>query len=223
MSVDERDELAAACATGRTVAAGEQILAAGDRPDDLFLLLDGWATRSNEAATGGRQITAILLPGEVCNLDAVLIERAASDVRMVTQGRVAALPVGRACELGRDHPSIGRTYLWLALREQRRLDRTILSLGRQSARQRVAHLLCGLADRLGLSDFDFPLTQDQLADAVGVTNIHVCRVLGELRRDGLIATDNRRLALLEEQVLRTIGGFEPESRSRGLHRSAAAA
>lgn len=178
----------------------------------------GWAVRSIRATDSARQIIAILLPGDVCNLDAMLVDSAPCEVRMLTPGRVVPVPIERACALGQEHQGIARTYLWLAFREQHRLARTALGLGRQSARERLANLLCGLAHRLGTRDFDFPLTQDQLADVLGLTNIHVCRVLGELRRDGLIRTDSRRMVLLEENVLRRIGGFEPELEFGPSHR-----
>lgn len=211
MSDHERGALKAECETPRRVAADDRLVVAGERPSHLLILTEGWAIRCVRTANGARQILAILLPGNVCNLDAMLVEHAPSEVRMLTSGRVVPVPIERACALGREHQGIARAYLWLAFREQHRLARTALSLGRQSARERLANLLCGLAHRLGTGDFDFPVTQDQLADALGVTNIHVCRVLGELRRDGLVRTDNRRMVLLEETVLRNIGAFEPEA------------
>ena len=210
LSTSELAALEAACDNPREIGVGEWLSIAGEPSSHLHVLTEGWAARSLSKPDGTRQIVAILLPGEVCNLDDLTLDRAFCDLRMLTSGRAVSLPIERARALGRRHSGIGDTYIRLGVRERVALSRTALSLGRRMARERIASLLCDLSNRLGTRDFDLPLTQDQLADAVGLTSIHVCRVLGELENAGLIERSAKRMILSDEHELRRIGGFDPD-------------
>ena len=210
LSGPEREALSSACNGSRPIVAGEWLVHSGEPSAHLHVLVDGWAVRSLSTPDDKRQIVALLLPGDVCNVDDLMLQRAICDVRMLTRGCVASLPIGTARALGWRHPGIGETYVRLGLRERVALSRTALSLGRRMARERIAALLCDLSHRLGTPEFDLPLTQDQIADAVGLTSIHVCRILGELEGAGLIERSTRHMILRDEDELRRIGGFEPD-------------
>ena len=131
-----------------------------------------------------------------------------------THSTIVALPRDRALALAAQHPGTARTFTWLALVENAILSRCALSLGRRSAKERLAHLLCELSVRLEAegeneSSFACPLTQEQLADALGLTAVHVNRTMQQLRNGGLVATENRTVTLPDVERLRQVGGFDP--------------
>jgi CRP-like cAMP-binding protein len=125
-----------------------------------------------------------------------------------------ALSRDRALALLTQYPGIARAFMWLGLIENATLSKWTLSLGRRSAIERLAHLLCELSVRLGAesdeeSSFAFPLTQEQIGDALGLTAVHVNRTMHQLRADGLIEIANRYLTIPNIAKLRQAGGFDP--------------
>jgi CRP-like cAMP-binding protein len=195
------------------------------RVDALHIVTDGWAFRYATTKEGRRQISALLLPGDIANLDSLMFDELDYGIRTITETTIVSLPKERALALAR-HPGIARTFTWLGLVDNAILSRWALSLGRKSAIERFAHLLCELSVRLGVGDgndscFAFPLTQEVLGDALGLTTIHVNRTMQQLRSEGLIATDNRTIILPNLVRLREVGGFDPHylhaaSRERAL-------
>lgn len=223
LSRDERDALEDAVVSTRSVNANTDLVREGERMDTLFIVAEGWACRYTTTREGGRQLPALLVPGDVGNLDSLMFDRLDYGVRTLTQATIVALPRDRALALAAQHPGIARTFTWLALVENAILSKWALSLGRRSAKERLAHLLCELSVRLDAEDgnessFAFPLTQEQVADALGLTSVHVNRTMQQLRSDGMVATANRTIILPDLQGLRQIGGFDP----RYLHAEPAA-
>ena len=210
----ERDALEEAVASTRSVNANTDLVREGERTDTLFIVADGWACRYTTTREGGRHLPALLVPGDVDNLDSLMFDRLDYGVRTFTQATIVALTRDRALALAAQHPGIARTFTWLALVENVILSKWALSLGRRSAKERLAHLLCELSVRLDAEDgnetsFSFPLTQEQVADALGLTSVHVNRTMQQLRNDGMVATANRTMTLPDAQGLRRIGGFDP--------------
>jgi CRP-like cAMP-binding protein len=159
-------------------------------------------------------LSALLLPGDVGNLDSLMFDRLDYGVRTITEGKIVALPRDRALALATQHQGIARSFMWLGSVENATLSRWGLSLGRRSAVERLAHFLCELSVRLdaehdGESNFAFPLTQELIADALGLTSVHVNRTMRQLRIDGLIEIANRTLTIPNVAKLRQAGGFEP--------------
>ena len=156
----------------------------------------------------------MLVPGDVGNLDSLMFDRLDYGVRTLTLATIVALSRDRALALAAQYPGIARTFTWLALVENAILSKWALSLGRRSAKERLAHLLCELSVRLDADDgvassFPLPLTQEQLADALGLTSVHVKRTLQQLRVEGMVVTANRTMTLPDVAGLRRIGGFDP--------------
>ena len=198
----------------RKVGPNVDLVREGERADTVFIVSDGWACRYATTREGGRQFPALLVPGDAANLDTLLFDRIDYGVRTITPTTVVALPRDRALALATEHPGIARTFTWLGLVENAILSKWALSLGRRSALERLAHLLCELSVRLDAEDdeqssFAFPLTQEQLADALGLTPVHVNRTMQQLRSDGMITTTNRTMTLPDVPALRRIGGFDP--------------
>ena len=214
LSREERHALEDAAVSTRSVGANTDLVREGERADTLFIVIEGWACRYMTTREGGRQLSALLVPGDVGNIDSLLFNRLDYGVRTLTQTTVIALPRDRALALAAQHPGIARTLTWLALVENAILGKWALSLGRRSAKERLAHLLCELSVRLDAEDrnessFAFPLTQEQIADALGLTPVHVNRTMQQLRNEGIVATANRTMTLPDVEGLRQIGGFDP--------------
>jgi CRP-like cAMP-binding protein len=186
----------------------------GEGAEALPIVLDGWACRYTTTKEGSRQLSALLLPGDVGNLDTLMFDRLDYGVRTLTQAKIVTLPRDRASALAAQHAGISRSFMWLALVDNAILSRWGLSLGRRSALERLAHLLCELsvlvdAESDGESRFAFPLTQELLADALGLTAVHVNRTMRQLRTEGLIEIENRTLTIPDVAKLRQAGGFDP--------------
>lgn len=214
LSRDEQHALEEAVSAVRSVRPNVDLVREGEAADNLHVVTQGWACRYTMTRDGGRQLPAVLVPGDIGNLDTLLFDRIDYGVRTLGPATVATIPRGRALSLAAQHPGVARTFTWLALVENATLSKWALSLGRRSSKERLAHLLCELSVRLNAEDgnesrFPFPLTQEQLADTLGLTAVHLNRTMQQLRSDRLIATHNRTMALLDVAALRRLGGFDP--------------
>ncbi|MDQ0840145.1 Crp/Fnr family transcriptional regulator [Sphingomonas faeni] len=205
----------------------KDLICEGQKADNLLIVASGWAYRYSCAPDGGRQLTALLVPGDIANLDMLLFERVSYSVRTLTDVTVVALPRKQALALVDDYPGIARTFTGFALIENAIASKWMLSLGRRSAHARIAHLLCEIAIRLGIEDennitFPFPLRQEQIGDVLGLTNIHVNRTVQKLRKDGLIELCDRVLTIPDVAALRYAAGFDPSYLQMHRHIDAAA-
>lgn len=191
----------------RRVMPRRDLISEGDQPRSMFIILDGWACRYKELADGRRQVVGYFLPGNICDLHIYVLRRMDHSVGAVSEIRVA--------EIGRDeletmldrHPRIGQALLWDELVMMATQREWTLNIGQRTAYERLAHLLLELFTRLesvGMTrgdSVDFPLTQSDLAEATGLTSVHVNRMLQELRRDRLIELTARRLTILDRPAL----------------------
>jgi CRP-like cAMP-binding protein len=205
----------------------KDLVCEAEKADDLLIVASGWAYRYACALDGGRQLTALLVPGDIANLDMLLFERVAYSVRTLTDVTVVALPRKQALALVDEHPGIARTFTGLAMIENAIASKWMLSLGRRSAHARIAHLLCEIAIRVGNEcendiTFPFPLRQEQIGDLLGLTNIHVNRTVRQLRKDGLIQLCDRVLTIPDVAALRYAAGFDPSYLHMHRHIDAAA-
>jgi CRP-like cAMP-binding protein len=205
----------------------KDLVCEAEKADNLLIVAGGWAYRYTCAPDGGRQLTALLVPGDIANLDMLLFERVAYSVRTLTDVTVVALPRKQALALVDEYPGIARTFTGLAMIENAIASKWMLSLGRRSAQARIAHLLCEIAIRLGVEGenditFPFPLRQDQIGDLLGLTNIHVSRTVRQLREDGLIQMCDRVLTIPDVAALRYAAGFDPSYLYMHRHIDAAA-
>ena len=163
-----------------------------DRATHSCTMLSGFAVRSKIVAGGARQICSVHMKGEMVDLQNSLLGKADHSVQMLTAGQVAMIPREAIERLAFERPAVGKA-MWIDTLVDASIFREwIANVGRRDARTRVAHLLCELALRLkvaGLGEqtnYEVPLTQEQLADATGMTSVHVNRTIKALERDGLI-------------------------------------
>lgn len=213
LSSEERHALESVTLPVRSIAAGKDVLRERPLASHIAILIEGWACRYKTTRDGHRQIVALLIPGDAANLDSLMFTRLDYAVRTLTAAKVLAIPRDRFLALAEQHSGIAKTLAWLVMRENAILSQWALCLGRLSARQRLAHLLCEVAVRLGHTDepesrFELPLTQDQIADVLGLTAVHVNRTVQQLRAEGLIGTKGRVMTIVDMDALRHAAEFD---------------
>jgi CRP-like cAMP-binding protein len=194
----------------RAFSARREIVAEGAHVSESLLLLSGWAARVRILEDGRRQILGFVLPGDlVCRRDQD-VPAAPSSVVAITDVLVCAAPDAA------EFPSLARAYALSRREEKLQLMAQITRLGRMNAHERIVDLLLELCERLevaGLSAggrFMMPLTQEGIADALGLTSVHVNRTLQTLRRQGDLRWRAREVVLFNPaQLRRTIGRPEP--------------
>lgn len=211
---EEQQALEDAVSAVKLVDPNVDLVREGRPMDSVFIVAEGWVCRYTTTREGGRQLPALLVPGDIGNLDTLMFDRIDYGVRTITRATVVVLPRDQALALAAQYSGIARAFTWAALVENAILGKWALSLGRRSAKERLAHLLCELSVRLHAEDgnqssFAFPLTQELVADALGLTSVHVNRTMQQLRGDGMVSTENRVLTLPDVAALRDVAGFDP--------------
>jgi CRP-like cAMP-binding protein len=178
-------------------------------------LLSGFAARHKLAGNGARQILALHIAGDLIDLHQSMPTRADHNIQALGAVSLAYVALDDIRLLTARHPAIGHA-MWLdTLVEAATLREWMLNIGRRDARTRTAHLLCEVGVRLRAARLDerdhftLPFTQEQMADALALTNVHVSRMLGLLAAEGLIGRHNRRLTILDFARLATVGDFDP--------------
>lgn len=208
------EQLIAICVDERLVAAKKHILLEGDRPDHVHVILEGWAARYKTLRDGSRQIVAFLIPGDFCDLHVAILGQMDHSILALTRCRVAYIPSAQLDALTSGHNGLTKALWWATLVDEGVLREWILNVGRRNAYERIGHLLCELHARMqmvGLVDDDrlaLPLTQDHLADATGMTPVHINRILQRLRSENLIEIGSGSLAILDVPKLREAVGFD---------------
>lgn len=219
LTESDRKAIRALPFTFRTLDPAAYMVREGETPQVCSLLLSGFAYRHKVTGSGERQILSVHLPGEFLDLQNSFLGIADHNVQALSRAEVAAVPVAALQRLANDHPAVALA-MWIdTLIDAAIFREWIVNVGRRDATSRVAHLLCELALRLreaGLSEKDgyqLPMTQEQLADAVGLTPVHVNRVLQAMGRDRLIERDKRAVTIVDWDGLRHVGDFS----TRYLH------
>jgi CRP-like cAMP-binding protein len=222
LSHEDREAILALPCRRETFAKDAYLLRQGQQPAESALLLDGLAYRQKLLSDGGRQIIAFLVPGEFADLQPDVLGTSDHNVQSLNRSEAALIPRSALIQLAQERPAV-RMAMWIeTLTDASILREWVVNVGRRDSRARIAHLLCETALRLnssGATDgqiVDFPVTQEQLADATGLTAVHTNRMLQALRRDGLIQLTSGSLRILDWQGLRRAGDFD----DLYLHRAA---
>ncbi len=212
----EKQALEGALARTRDVRPGVDLILAGERPSECTLLLEGWACRYKLVPQGKRQITGFVIPGDLCDLDGLLMGSLDHSVATLTATKVALIPRDLLLGLMDGHPAIARALWQETLAEAAIAREWVVNVGARTAYERIAHLLCEMGMRLravGQGDgsrFEFPVTQADLADATGMTNVHVNRTLQEMRSDGLLTWTGSEVVIPDWEQLQKAGTFSPD-------------
>ncbi len=197
----------------KTLEAQSYTIREGEAPTQCAVLVSGFAYRQKLTGEGTRQIVALHIPGEPLDLQSLFLDVADHNVQTLTRADVAFIPRRELQELARSRAAIGHAILVTILVEASIFREWVLNIGRRDSRTRTAHLLCEFALRLdsqGLTEdygYHLPMTQEQLADALGLTPVHVNRTLQTLEGEGLITRSRRQVTIPDWEKLRSVGDF----------------
>lgn len=203
---------------------GQDIVHEGAQPDESTVILSGFAGRFKLLAEGKRQILAFHIPGDFCDLHSFLLARMDHGIEALSKCVVAKLPHGALVEILKRFPRLTRTLWWDTAVDAAIHREWMVSMGRRSAYEQIAHLLCEMHMRLGFvglveaDSFELRVNQEQLGDAFGLSAVHVNRMLQALRRANLIISSGRRITIPDVDALREAAGFDPaylEAKARG--------
>ena len=213
LSADDRAALAQLSRNFRYVDARRDLVSEGDKPRFVHLVLDGWACRYKQLPDGKRQIVALFVPGDFCDVNVYILKHMDHSIGAITRLKVAMITPEEMNGLTAERPRVTQALWWHELVTAAVQREWTLNLGQRSAYERLAHLLVELYLRLKAvgratnGRCDFPLTQNDLADATGLTAVHVNRTLQELRRDGLIELERKQLQILDLERMMDISMF----------------
>jgi CRP-like cAMP-binding protein len=185
----------------------------GDKPRDVHLILAGWACRYKQLEDGRRQIVSFFLPGDMCDLNVFILREMDHSIGTVTAVTIADLSRDFFDEISSSYPRVATALWWETLVNVAIQREWTMNLGQRTASERMAHLLCEVFFRLRLagltegSSCEFPLTQADLADATGLSKVHVNRTLQELRAANLIVLKGKTLIVPSLERLMDAGLF----------------
>jgi CRP-like cAMP-binding protein len=180
------------------------------------LLLEGFGCRYKLLPDGRRQILAYLVPGDMCDPRVFLLDKMDHSIGTISRAKIAIWPRKSLMGVTALYPRITRAFWWGALVNEAIAREWLVSLGQRRAIERLSHLLCELYFRLRAVDlvhangFDFPVTQTELGDTIGLSAVHVNRTLQDMRREGLVRLANRRVSVLDIKALCNVAMFNPD-------------
>jgi CRP-like cAMP-binding protein len=215
LSEDDAKVLSEAISRVAVVGSNEDMVRKDEVLSHSTLILEGWASRYIRLADGRRQILALHIAGAFIDLHSFLLKRMDHSVASITKCKVALFPHAALRRVTEDKAHLTR-LLWLSTMVDAAIQRQwLFSTGQRLATERAAHLICELSTRLSLvgvdgpDTFNCPLTQRELGDVLGISNIHANRILQQLRSQGLIAWQDQRVEILDWRGLADLAEFDP--------------
>jgi CRP-like cAMP-binding protein len=213
LSEEDRQAVLALPYTLRTLEPSTYLVREGDPPIHCGVLASGFAYRQKLTGDGLRQIIALHIPGDAVDFQNLFLDVADHSVQMLTRGEVASVARRDFQALARSNAGIGHAILVNILIDASVFREWVLNVGRRDSRTRLAHVLCEFAVRLeaqGLAPeygYELPMTQEQLADALGLTPVHVNRVLKTLEAEGLVTRNRRTIRFPDWDKMRGVADF----------------
>ncbi len=202
------------------VKRGKELVHEGQTGHKAYILQAGWACSFKLLPDGGRQIIGFPVPGDCIGLRSVLLRTSDHSFSALTDAVVCSVEASRMLHVFNEFPRLAAAILWAASRDEAMVVEHLVNIGRRSATERTAHFFLELCERLRLvglaSDTEFicPLNQYVLADALGLSAIHVNRVLRQLRESGLMTLLNRKVIIHDVDGLKALAGFQDQSNGR---------
>lgn len=211
---DELNCLAGLQATPLTVKRGKNLVLEGQTGHKAFVLHSGWVCSYKDLANGSRQVISFPLAGDCIGVRSVLLRTADHSYSALTEAIVSAVDGAVFLRCINEFPRLGTALFWAASRDEAMVVEHLVNIGRRSAVERTAHFFLELAERLSIiglgtpQEFACPLSQPVLGDALGLSAIHVNRILRELREDGLVTVQRGRVKIHDLRRLKTLAGFQ---------------
>ena len=212
ISLEDEDEIRKLTIRIRDVPAKHYLSREGDEPTQSVLLLEGFLVRSKHVE-GRRQILSVHVPGEIPDLQTLYLKTMDHDLTAASASTVGYIEHASLQSLIRDWPSIGEALWRDTLIESAIFREWIANIGCRTAEKRVAHLILELKERLDAigrdgDEFELPLSQDDLADALGLTPIHINRMLRLLRDAGIMTFRRHTVQIHDLKKLKELGHFD---------------
>lgn len=198
----------------RAVAGHSDLIRESDQPENVHLILSGFACRYKMLRNGRRQIVAFFVPGDFCDLHVAILGQMDHSIATISTCNIAEIPRHEVLDLVTQYPRINHALWWATLVDEAVLREWIVRIGQRPAVQKLAHLICEIRLRLnsvGLAagdEFRFPVTQAELADTLGITTVHVNRMMQQLRMEGLIATQATLVTIPNVERLEDFADFD---------------
>lgn len=206
--------LASLHARRRTFTAGRDLVHQGQSSQAVYILASGWVCSYKIQSDGSRQIVDVQIPGDFLGLRSVLLRTSDHSFEPVTDIEAAEVFMADLLAAFADTPRLATAIFWAASRDEAMVVEHLVNVGHRDADARVAHFLLELASRLALvgmgsgDEYDCPLTQFHLADALGLSAVHVNRVLRQLREAGLVTFRNGRVSIHDHENLVDLAEFD---------------
>jgi CRP-like cAMP-binding protein len=195
--------------------AGADVIREGSRVDWVNVVVDGMLCRYHVLENGRRQITAFLVPGDMCDLHAFLLKEMDHSIGALTTSRIARIPRQTVLEITEKHHLLARAFWWATMVDEAVLRQWIVNVGRRTAYERTAHQFWEMFLRMTVvghtqnNSFRFPVTQQDLADTLGMSIVHTNRTLQRLRAEGVVSVQNGTITVRDPDRLQAIAGFNP--------------
>ena len=199
--------------------AHSDIIREAEIPAGVFVVIAGHACRYKILSDGSRQILDFMLPGDKTELYGLLLKATDHGISTLGPTVIAWIDRDRLTREMFDHPDVAIALWWNALQREAILRERITAIGRRDAYARVAHLLCEMFERLRLvgetldHNYRLPLTQEELGDALGISEVHANRMLRRLQNEKLIVSDQRMVRIPDLDALKAAATFD----ARYLH------
>jgi CRP-like cAMP-binding protein len=212
---DERQALETLPMQVAAIKDHQDIVREGDQPSRSCLILSGFACVYKMTAQGRRQIVSFSIPGDMPDLQSLHLKVLDNSISTISPCRVGFITHDDLRSICERYPRLAAAFWRETLIDAAIFREWVMNVGRREAYQRMAHVLCELLVRLRAVDLvedhvcDLPITQSEFADALGVTNVHVNRVLQQMRAEGLIETQGTRLRVPDWDRLKEVGEFDP--------------
>ncbi|MGB3627740.1 MAG: Crp/Fnr family transcriptional regulator [Henriciella sp.] len=196
--------------------AGEDLIVAGEDANEVFILQSGWALRYRLLEDGRRQIVNFMLPGDVFDLQSLADLKADHTVTAITECEVSVIPSKPFIAMLGQSSRLAAAFWWAAVQEESILREQIVRIGRRSARERIGHMLLELHRRyVGATGQEtdqlvMPVTRSDIADALGLTPVHVSRTMSAMRRSGLISEERGSIILEDRERLARLSHFDTD-------------
>ena len=215
LGLEDRQAILGLPAHPAQVPTNHDFVRPGERVDHASFVLEGLVGRFGQNRNGARQITAVHIPADMVDLHSVVAPEACSALQALSVSTILRVPHAALRDVARRHPAVAEAFWRECVVDAAVLSEWVVNVGRRDARSRMAHLLCEVACRIESSGrqvgfgFDFPATQAQLGDMLGLTPVHVNRTLKSLGRDNIVTVRARRVEILDWERLAEIGDFDP--------------
>ena len=216
LSPDEVDCLMELQSRRQNIARSTDVVHEGQTGHEAYILQQGWAYSYKLLPDGGRQVINFSVPGDFMGLRSVLLRTSDHSFASIDDTVVSRFSVKRMISVFSQFPRLGAGILWAVSRDEAMLVEHLVGVGRRSAIERVAHFFLELGDRLQLvgmaseTQFECPLNQYLLADTLGLTAIHINRVLRQLREQGLITLKQHHVEITDVRGLKRLAGYDSD-------------